>query len=681
MSDVSKILKKHYFSLALLVIFMLLILRDSGVYPSIFADEYTYSMYSRLLPLSDSTLPNYLYLAIYRLTNVCGDNFLQCSKIFNAIFFVAAAPFIYGTAKRYCDDRVAAVIALLSVLGPINVYTALFMPEPLYFLSFWIFSWYVLGLSGSADRLRWFFAGAILGVVALVKPHALLFIPAILVYIGFAVRSDKPFDWVKACLCFLLSVIIVKLAGGYILAGRAGLTIMGQAYSAIASDADKAVSFSARLAHYKELLIYSARSMKGHVEVIAVIYAMPLAATAYGLCSAVRRKGMGESERLSLYTFLIIANLMCVTALFTASIFGRSPEELITRLHMRYYNFALPLLYIVAAVQLRENIVQNLKGRLYLVVPIVCVVAYALLTRLAPFTPSHVDGPEIRGITAVPHVFALACLLSIGAAIVWAVRPKLGAMAFLFVVVPIFATVSTAVVSKELRLRVKMDAYDRAGLFVRSYIPKDDREKILIVGDQPAALFRALFYVDEPKASLLKIASGAVYDTRDLPAGKEWLITVGSSPVVHSNDYQMKLEGFTLTRVVRDRTIEFHNSDWPGIVSHIEGLSTPEPWGTWSDEKRVVIVFSAPLPEHVGLGLVASAYGRNIGKRFVAKIGDRQAEFELTGMPEQREVQIDNPSRSNTITIEIPDPTAPSQVGASVDMRTLGIGLVEMQIR
>jgi phosphoglycerol transferase len=57
-------------------------------------------------------------------------------------------------------------------------------------------------------------------------------------------------------------------------------------------------------------------------------------------------------QKVSFYTFLVLINLIAVVSIFTASIAGTGPYETIARLHMRYYDFALPLLIVIAASQL-----------------------------------------------------------------------------------------------------------------------------------------------------------------------------------------------------------------------------------------------------------------------------------------------------------------------------------------
>jgi len=121
---------------AVFAIALLLIFRNLGLYPIVFPDEYTYSKFSRLIPFREAYIPNYLWFLVYRVTSICGDGFLGCGRLLNVVFFVSAAPFIYLIGKKITGEKTALLISVLSILGPINVYTAFFMPESLYFLFF-----------------------------------------------------------------------------------------------------------------------------------------------------------------------------------------------------------------------------------------------------------------------------------------------------------------------------------------------------------------------------------------------------------------------------------------------------------------------------------------------------------------------------------------------------------------
>ncbi len=178
--------QKNLFNILLITlisIFILLLFRNIGLYPIVFADEYVYSKFSRLLPLNEVYVPNYLYFKIYSITNSCGDKFLDCTKIINALFFVSALPFIYLICRSIAGTFTSLLIAVLAIIGPINSYTAYFMPESMYFLSFWASVWILLKQDHDSTNYKWILAGAIYGVSILVKPHSLFFLPAILIYL------------------------------------------------------------------------------------------------------------------------------------------------------------------------------------------------------------------------------------------------------------------------------------------------------------------------------------------------------------------------------------------------------------------------------------------------------------------------------------------------------------------
>src|SRR4051812_13314635 len=86
---------------AAVLIALAIFVRNIGLYPLIFADEYTYNQLSRLLPLSSSPIPIYLYAATYRLTSMCSDGFLACVRVTNLLFLLGALPFIYAVARRF----------------------------------------------------------------------------------------------------------------------------------------------------------------------------------------------------------------------------------------------------------------------------------------------------------------------------------------------------------------------------------------------------------------------------------------------------------------------------------------------------------------------------------------------------------------------------------------------------
>ena len=129
-------------------VFAWLTWRSQGLNPTVFADEWYYSKMSRLQALSEAIVPSYLYLWLFRGSNACGQGFLACVRGANALLFVAAAPFVYLSARTVCARAVAAVVAVLATLAPLNLFTAYFMPEATYYVT--ISWWNEFGQEGGA---------------------------------------------------------------------------------------------------------------------------------------------------------------------------------------------------------------------------------------------------------------------------------------------------------------------------------------------------------------------------------------------------------------------------------------------------------------------------------------------------------------------------------------------------
>lgn len=662
------------------VIAFLLVMRGVGLYPVTFADEYTYSKFARLVPLGEVNIPGYLYFFTYKLTNLCGDGFLGCARILNVLFFVLAAPFIYLIGKKLTGEKTALLIAALSMLGPINTYTVYFMPESLYFLSFWVFTYLVLSIKKEFGLLRWLFMGCVFGVSALIKPHALFLIPALGVYF-FIIQRQTAVEKSNSLLYgqyfgFFVSVISAKLIIGFALAGNSGITIFGDRYTSVASGTLDA-------SHYVSLMRQAFESLQGHILSLILMFSVPIGQLLLTSRLFLRRDSESRNAiNIALYTSLILVSLLMVVVLFTASVSGSGPYESNTRLHMRYYNFAFPLLLLMTASQLSQNAIStSIRYRAIVGFPVGAAICYAVYTQLVPYTPSFIDSPELRGFTFNQSVFYGLSALSIFSFALWVYAEKLGTKVFMYVFMPLSVIFSTFYVNQELRQRLVPDVFDKAGIFTKQYLSNEDISKVVIVGSNPAGLFRSLFYLDNPKATLEVISNGAAYDLTKLPPDKEWALVIGGHSLPDNTFYQLPMNGFTLALAsASSSVIDFKKTSWPGVISSARGLSSSEPWGTWSASDVVTFEFVIPLPDKFNVHLSAHAFGPNVGKEFEAQVGDGTQKFTLGVADEERIIQFENPKESKILTINVPHPVSPKELGLSGDERKLGIGFIKLNI-
>ena len=658
--------------------FLALILKNSGLYPYIFSDEYTYSRYSRLIPLSDSMIPGYMYLAVYRLTNHCATDFLGCARIFNAIFFVCATPFLYLVARRITSVLPAMLITFCSLLAPINIYTSNYMPESFYFLGFWIFMWTIFRVRVMSWQ-DWATAGFTLGCTALIKPHSMLFVPAIIVYIGYvSSRSSKGSlrNTLRNVAVFMLAALAAKFVISLLLAGTSGLTFFGPSYNKIASTSTSGVT------RIIELLTLGFESAKGHLLALFLILGLPMAVVVHAVCKAFfSQDETDDSQKMAILGTLLLANLIAIVALFTASVVNTSVYESVTRLHMRYYDFVFPLLWIVAASRLGTPTANESRHwRVLLAVLIGVPMIYGIYTAMEPFEPSIIDSPELRGFLynrASFYVMSASAIVSLAA---WVYRPRSGAIFFIYIALPLTVVLSSYWVTKEQRLHLIPDAFDRAGLFTREYLSAEDRTKVLIIGADLGGLIKASFYLDNTEVSPMPVKEDNHYDFQGLPEDKKWLLSIGAYVPYAAGRTQVIMPGFTLTRIATSEAIDFRTDDWRSLITRTQGLASPESWGTWSSGDRVVLEFSKPLPSDFTVRLTAHAFGPNIGKDFTLRVGAAAVRFKLVEQDQELLLRIDNPQRASTLSIDIPQATSPVQQGMDMDSRKLGIGLKSLLI-
>lgn len=669
----------------MMVTLALLVLRSSGIYPGIMGDEYLFSTMSRLTPLSAVTVPNYLYFSIYKFTDLCGDGYLGCARVLNALFFVTAAPFLYMTARRFCGSRVSLLIVAVSMMGPVNSYTTYFMPDALFFLFFWICISYFFSLDASASLKRWAIFGFLMGCASLVKPHALFIVPAFCLCILFFSYYDGVIKWLLTgatkSVVYVVVMLVTKLSFGYMLAGKAGITLLGGFYTSTFEAGGS--SFQ----RYLDIVLSAPLVAGGHLLANSLMFGMALAVVIFGAIKAVFRPAVPTDDKIAFCTLFIFLNMVAVVALFTSSVAGSNSVESIFRLHMRYYNFMLPLLFIAAGTQLYHIGDSSLKRwRLAVVLLILSAIVYAASTHMAPFIMSHVDGPEIHGYTRGAKVFILLACLSAFSVVLWHRAPKSGAIFFVFMYLPLSVAITALFNSVEIRQRMVVDAYDKAGMFAKGYVPPFELSKLVVVGDSMPAKFRTLFYIDNLGSTVdssYSYTPGNPYRAANMPADKKWVLAVGDIEFSKDEFEVLMLNGFSLAKRASESSvlIDFRKGAlWDSSIK-TSGLSASESWGTWSDSATVSMRFGKPLPANFDLVITASAFGPNVGQIFYVEIDGKKYPFTLDATKTSQVVRNLHSGNGDVLSVIIPAPTSPEQLGISGDDRSLGLGIEQMEIR
>ena len=665
---------------AMVAIFLFLVFRNSGLGPSVLGDEWSYSLYSRLLPFSRAQVPSFLYYLIYRSSNVCGTEFASCARMLNAGFFVMAAPFMLLVARRHMHLGLALLLTVATLLSPLSTYTAFFMPEAMYFFMFWVLAWLVLEAAPRACAINGLMTGGFLGAMCLVKLHAVFLLGGYCLYLFSMMLLSRGAGMFRITMQGIASAVaaffVVRLGVGYLLAGSNGLHLLGGLYGA-------QVNSSFSHPDLKLLLHYGAQSALGHTLALVVLYAVPLACL-----FQLRRLPAGDDsspesdrQRLMAFSMAMLFVLVAVTVYFTANVPDGNPLEALQRLHMRYYSFALPLLYVVAGACSRDDTSIRSGGSLrYLIAAMIVggLYIYAWRNQLHGFTPNRIDSPEIHGVLVDHHFFNIMAALGLGCLVSWLINRQLGSILYVVFFVPIFALGASSYVDNEAAQRKIPDTYDTAARTVHDLLPASRRTGIALFGDNIFGLVQANFELDSADAKDIVLYPGQAIEAANLPAGSQWALVIGTHAMGVPTTAVQKFGDFVLYRLVTPLAIDFRDIDT--TLASVHGLSGIEDFGRWSDAEEVVLHMAEPLPASVNLSLTAAAYGPNIGKPFIVTLGNEQQTFTLTDVVQTVRIQFHNPAGLDMLRISVPAPTSPRSLGKSSDDRRLGIALSSLKI-
>ncbi|WP_210530618.1 glycosyltransferase family 39 protein [Pantoea ananatis] len=545
--------------IVLLFLVVLIYLRNHGLYPMVFSDELSYSKFSRIVPFSDASLPNYFYFFFYRITNLCGNGYLDCARIINLAFYLMSIPFIYLIGKATSSRRMSLFISVISFAGASNSYTAYFMPEAMYYLSFWIISWLALRIESEHGFLRWLTLGVAIGFASLIKPHALFLLPAIAVYAHYIISGDGLGNCKKSFIAItliILTSILVKIMLGFALAGWSGVTMFGNFYAPYAESA-----VSSGLPHYIFMAKHTLFSLFGHFVSISLIYGVPLAVVINLFISCVLNGNnqIEKIDKLTVFTTLIISTLVLVSALYTASISATTPGN---HLHVRYYFFALPLLFLVAASSVLGKSKSVIRKSI-IAAPIAAAIIYVMITKLSGYEMYSSTAPELYGVVTNKAILMVISSISLTTLILWVLFERIGVAGYLMLFLPVMTACSLSVIDSELLKRKTPDVFDKAGVYSRVNLDQDERNSTVIIGDSAAVggLFRTLFYLDTPNLKYLDVNSkyseifGIVpnsdFNLSKISADKKYLIVIGKHEIFGETKVVHCEEDFCIRQIVR----------------------------------------------------------------------------------------------------------------------------------
>jgi phosphoglycerol transferase len=544
------------FYIALAAVTAYICLRNHGVYPAVFADEWYYSKMSRLDPLANALVPSYLYLWLFAASNACGTGFLECVRWGNLALYLAALPFFYGIARRYTSRGYAMLLTVLAAAAPLNVYTMYFMPEATYWFAFCLLSWIMLTRDSCSTLGTALAGGLVLGLMSLIKVHALFLVPALclyLVYAGWQAGGTWK-QWMTrgalAALAAAALTVAVKFGLGWLLAGEAGLNLLGPFYQGNVASGSTAV----RMALLYPILV----SALGHLMALAVMFGVPLAILLHGVGTGALRRSAAPAGRLQVYTLLMLGVAAGMAVFYTATLADRGASEAM-RLHLRYYDFVFPLLWLVAAAAIGATPAapvraQRLRWGLAALLALLVIVAFF---RLPDYSLLVVDGPEIAAINMRSTSGHVTVVLQLALLAAWASGRANAARLFVLVLLPVLVLVGQDRIASSASSHRNSQPGDRAGALALALVPPSERGRLVVAGADAGGVMRVLFHIDRADTAALLLAPDQAVPRQDIAPGARWLLVLGRHAAPFGQAVRQTDE-FTLLRLPEGGHLDAH---------------------------------------------------------------------------------------------------------------------------
>jgi phosphoglycerol transferase len=515
--------------------------RIMTVLPKILGDEYIYSMNARHTPLADSSVPNYFFNIIFSSTSAFGYGFYTAAKVYNLGFLLAFSAVVYFAARLIAKPGVSFVVAMLALIGPISAYASYFTPEMMFYFGCALVIYFSLRFHARTGVGKWALLGVGLGLVTLVKPHALFLAAPIFAYIIYLALKGEGNRWLNApvrALAFVAAMFATKFAIGYAFAGQKGLAIFGGSYDASATSAinsggraigDATTDPSVAAIASTGAVGTTVWQVLFHISFMIMFLSVPLILTGIQTIRAFKTKGEpSETTKVSFFLFVALIALVLVSAVFVAysSAFG---ETLQNRVMIRYYEYLLPFLPLTL-LPLGNHIPKLSNLAKWLILGGVTAWVFVALPNMTAYVPPlFTDSSLIASAIKSGIPLFIFALLGIAMLAYWLFKPEQGSQMFLYgfapLVILIYAISSYAnmtVPSSEIGM------YTQSSRWAHDHLSAADKKDIMIIGTVKQTAQAAQLWLDEPTSQVKILPEGDTFDINTLPESVKYIIRVGA---------------------------------------------------------------------------------------------------------------------------------------------------------
>ena len=408
------------------------VMRVRHINPAILQDEWIYSFASKNVGLWEQDPPfdfgNYLFNLVYSSTALCGDAFYQCAKYLNGFFYFFFLLVMLGIALKYLP-RWASLIAVVSIgLSPISAYVSMFLPETMYF-AFLALAFFLLVEAIDLDSHRsWALVGIVLALASLVKPHGLLSLMAVGIFI--AVYSlGRPMilkSMLRRGAVTLASFLVVRIVLGWALAGPKGIFFLSS-YGAAGTLGSLAggsqPSAQEQIPVTQVMGDMFASQLSFQIQSLGALSAISMALLVANVLSAFRVSSESGHRDVGVLLFVWLGTLVVAIVLFTGWVTA-SGDDHSTRILLRYYDFAIAFYFLVGLVLARRASELWAPARWAAVAVTLVITTPAFTVLFSRLTIQIADAPYLAGLVVDRGVLDTVAILGTLCLIVLAFFPR-----------------------------------------------------------------------------------------------------------------------------------------------------------------------------------------------------------------------------------------------------------------
>lgn len=537
--------------------------RVKDINPAILQDEWIYSITSRQYSPWDQNLPfdfgNYLFNLVYSSTNLCGDAFYTCAKSINLLFILGFALTLFAIALRFMPFWVSLGFFVATMLSPTSIYASMYLPESMFFFLLGLTLYFVLKASENPSWKTWAYAGIPLGLAGLVKPHALMAAMALGIYLLIASLDHKPYFKLTALNVagFAGAYLATRVGIGFLVAGPKSLNVFG-AYGA--TDAIGLFVGGVGSASTTSGSLVGAGSVVGavglfptqaytHSLTIAALLGAAVVAISLATIDIFRTNEVKPVHRFALMTLIWLIVLVIAIVLFTGWITGGGDDHT-TRVLLRYYDYLFPIVALAGlAVAYDKGILADTKAwvRWLVIAPIFLLISIAFAGYFGTLTIQIADAPNLAGLVVDKFTIDLTANLMFVTLLVIAFFPKYTVWVATALIPWVMVGTGYQIQGQYQGFRLEQSAADRAGHFVADYLPKEERDSLLILAESRFDGRVSSFWL-EHNTDLEILNPNTVYPTDLIPADTKWVLALGTIKV-ESGEVVSSDDGYQLVKV------------------------------------------------------------------------------------------------------------------------------------